>query len=93
MGIRGMDAALLQASILEADVVIIVQVVDADDAVAPTAKHVHQFGADESGGSGYKYLHDCVTFSRNCGGMNDTATATKPSMATSSLRSFLMRLM
>ena len=43
--------------------------------------------------TGYKYLHDCVTFSRNCGGMNDTATATKPSMATSSLRSFLMRLM
>ena len=47
----------LAASFLEADVVIVIVVVHADNLVSPLPEGVHQLGADESGRAGHEYLH------------------------------------
>ena len=50
-------AELGYASVLEPDVIVVVEVVDADYLVAAVGEHIHQFRADESCGSRYQYLH------------------------------------
>ena len=56
-GTRNFDAAVGEAGELEADVVVIVQVVDTHHFVATEGEFMHQLRADEAGGAGHEYLH------------------------------------
>ena len=49
----------LAAPFLQTDVIVVVEVVDADHFVSPLPESVHELGADESGRAGHKYLHKC----------------------------------
>ena len=50
-------AELLYAALLEPDVIVVVEIVDAYGLVSPGREDVHQFRAYEAGGSSHKYLH------------------------------------
>ena len=50
-------AELGDAPVLEPDIIVVVEVVDADHLVPAFREHIHQFRADESCGSRDQYFH------------------------------------
>jgi hypothetical protein len=53
----GVNAAFIQASVFEADVVVVVNVVDADNFVSAFEEAEHGVVADESGATGDEDFH------------------------------------
>ena len=58
VGEAGMRQGAGQAGLLEAHVVIVVEVVDADDLVTPFEQAQGEGGTDEAGAAGDEYFHE-----------------------------------
>src|SRR2546427_2236972 len=65
----GARTQALEARLLEPDVVVVVQIVDADDFVSAIEQVVGQGCTDESGGAGDKNLHFRLSSRQPCGFM------------------------